>query len=297
MKSKTFIYGLKEANSDEIKYIGKADNPKNRLIRHKSDAKRNNKTKKEKWIVKCIKNNIKIDIVILEEVEYSKWPKSEMYWIEKYGLKKLKNHSNGGKGGNIKKYKITYDSTKEWISINLPQIDSQTKWNKNKKYLPNFIPKKPDLVFKNNGWVSWGDFLTTNNISNNKKIFLSYEECKLFAKENNINSQSNWAEFIKVNKKTIPTNVPKSPEHVYKNKGWVSWSEFLDNNFIHHSKISYVDFKTLKEEVKKYGVKTKNNFYIFKKTLKKINGCDIPSHPERVYKNNWLSWTDFLTEN
>jgi hypothetical protein len=99
MENKTYIYGLKEENSNIIKYIGKADNPKERLIRHIYEAKRKNKTKKERWFNKCFKDNIRIVYVILEETTKIEWGDREKYWIDRLGLSNLKNHSKGGKGG------------------------------------------------------------------------------------------------------------------------------------------------------------------------------------------------------
>lgn len=39
----TFIYSLKDPRTNEIKYVGKSNNPKNRLNRHIRESKINTK--------------------------------------------------------------------------------------------------------------------------------------------------------------------------------------------------------------------------------------------------------------
>jgi hypothetical protein len=296
MENKTYIYGLKEENSNIIKYIGKADNPKERLIRHIYEAKRKNKTKKERWFNKCFKDNIRIVYVILEETTKIEWGDREKYWIDRLGLSNLKNHSKGGKGGGVKIYNINYVDTKKWVMRNLSNITSQKKWNNYKPNLPFFIPKRPDLVYKNNGWESWGDFLNTNNIPNNKTSYVTYSECKLYFLENRIKTQKEFNSFVKENRNTIPSNIPKAPEHVYKNNGWESWGSFLNSNYKSHINYQYINFETLKNKMLELKIDTKEKYLKNRKKIISLTNLDIPSHPERIYKENWVSWKDFLNK-
>jgi predicted GIY-YIG superfamily endonuclease len=50
----TFIYGLIENGTEEIKYIGKSNNPKRRVQQHVCDSV-NRKTPKDYWIQLVIK--------------------------------------------------------------------------------------------------------------------------------------------------------------------------------------------------------------------------------------------------
>lgn len=290
MEKLTNIYGLKEKEGI-IRYIGKSDNINLRLKHHILESKRLNKTRKHKWINKAIKNNIEIEVVCLEIVDYEIWQEKEIYWIDKYKSNDLTNHSKGGLGGGLKKYTITYNETKEWVKKKLPNIKSQISWNRNKKNLPEFIPKKPDLVFKNTGWLSWGKFLNTNNLFNNNREFISLNETKEWIKNNtSLFSQNDWNEWVKNNE--VPIFIPKAPEHVYKNLGWISWGDFLNTN--NQSTIlvrkNMLPLKELKKIAKKNNIKSKDEWVNYVKNNN--NKKNLPLKPQKFH--GWVSWYDFL---
>jgi hypothetical protein len=126
---------------------------------------------------------------------------------------------------------ITYEEAKKWIKNNLNSIENEESWKNNakKKQIPYFIPNRPNRYYKNKnrGWISWGDFLSTGRIANKDKKFLNYEEAKKWIKTNvpNIKSFVDWKNQCKSNK--IPIFIPKCPHLTYKNKGWLSWGDFL----------------------------------------------------------------------
>ena len=224
---KTFIYGLTVKNSDEIRYVGKSDNPENRLKKHIYNTKlkinQDKKlTHKENWI---IKNTFNIDYIILEECDYDVWQVREIFYIKKY--KKLTNTSSGGLGGSGIIYKLSYNETKKWVNDNL-NITSKTKWFeyvKNNK-LPNYITKNPYIVYKNRGWVSWGDFLGNNFVANQLRVFYTYEEFKNIIKNLNLKTFISFKKYLKENKldKKLPTN----PNIVYKKSGWTGWYDVIN---------------------------------------------------------------------
>lgn len=222
---KTFIYGLVSKKEPEIiRYIGKADDPEYRKKRHiqntKYDFKKNKKlTHKDYWI---IKENYEIDFIILEKCDKNMWQERERYYISK--ISNLTNISEGGKGGCTIKYKMTYCEVKDWINKNL-KMNSKREWYKNISKLPDFIPSNPREVYLKKGWISWGDFLGTNYVWDNLVNYVSYEESKKIIKHYSISTGNEYKKMAKENK--IPKNVPNRPERYYKERGWVSWGDFL----------------------------------------------------------------------
>ena len=97
----------------------------------------------------------------------------------------------------IKKYKIK--SSKHF-----------RKFNKLSNRLKR-IPRTPEKVYKNNGWISWQDFLGNSE----KKITL--------------NKKDDWDKFIKEN--DLPKDFPRDPRNAYKNDGF-SWGDFLGSGRI-----------------------------------------------------------------
>ena len=95
----TYIYALMD-DDDDIRYIGKSDNPNKRLNEHiKYDY--NKKSYKHNWVCKMLRENKEIKFKILEVVPYNIWEEREIYWIHKFRSSKLTNKTIGGEG---KKY-------------------------------------------------------------------------------------------------------------------------------------------------------------------------------------------------
>jgi hypothetical protein len=294
MEKFTFIYGLKEKNNI-VRYVGKSDNLFIRLQSHILESKRLNKTKKHRWINKILNDGKELEIVVLEKVRYDDWQIKEIFWINKFKNNDLTNHTKGGCGGTTKKYLLSYFEVKNWVEENLSNIKSQTQWNKIKKDLPFFIPKKPNVVYEKNGWVNWADFLNSNNISNKLKKFISYDEAKIWLKNNlNIKNQNDWSYSTKNN--LIPEFIPKSPEHVYKNSGWINWADFLNSNNISPviKNKNYLSLYDLKKIAIDNNIKSKKGWVDY---VKSLNNEKIPQSPQKTYKNKgWVSWLDFLSK-
>ena len=89
----------------------------------------------------------------------------------------------------------------------------------------NRLPKNPSTKYKNNGWISWGDFLSTGNIATHELNYLPYDETKELVCNLHIKSLDEFKNYS--NSDDRNNNVPKDPYTVYQNKGWLSWGDFL----------------------------------------------------------------------
>jgi predicted GIY-YIG superfamily endonuclease len=195
-----YIYGLYSNNIKNIRYVGKTNNINKRLYEHLNDAKRNDKTHKQKWLRHEIKNNRNINITILEECDVLNWEEKEKFWINHFN--NLTNLTEGGEGGRYIIYDISYDDAKKIVKkLN---INSKSEWY---RYIKNYhikkIPIDPYIVFKNKGWINWGDFLGTNRLQDNMKTlnYISYENAKKWIKINLIvDTIEDWKKLVKCNK-------------------------------------------------------------------------------------------------
>ena len=289
----TFIYGLYTKNDkNNIRYVGKSDNPKVRLDKHisatKLKAKYNKKlTYKEHWLVK---HNYDVNFIILEECNYGMWSEREIYWISQFN--NLTNTSKGGEGGCGIKYKLPIEEVKEWVYENL-KPKSKSDWYRIIKgvELPDFIPRDPYEVYVNKGWISWGDYLGTGNIFDNKVNYLTYDKAKLIIKDVGIKTQKEHIKLTKEGK--IPENIPNRPERYYKKRGWVSWGDYLGTGNISNQYKEFITYDEFKSEIKKLNIKTLSQF---KKLIKggKMTK-NIPTNPNIIYKNNgWAGWYDII---
>lgn len=94
----TFIYALTDPRTNEIRYIGKSNDPQHRLKAHLRSTKET--TYKSRWIKHLKSLDLKPILSILEEVPIDKWQEREMYWIQYYHSQDapLTNGTDGGDG-------------------------------------------------------------------------------------------------------------------------------------------------------------------------------------------------------
>jgi hypothetical protein len=156
---------------------------------------------------------------------------------------------------------------------------------------PNNIPSTPDQVYKKvNKWTNWGDFLGTGNVANFNKIYKTFEECKKFAHKLKLKNQKEWFDFCKSGNK--PVNIPVNPSGTYKNKGWISWGDFLGNGKIANQNRIYRSFNDAREFVHTLKLKSMDEYRKFCKSGNKPE--DIPTGVNIVYKKEWISFGDWL---
>jgi hypothetical protein len=97
---KTYIYTLSHPITNEVRYVGKTVNPKQRKHNH-SNIARDKGTYKRNWINSLKIQNLKPNFEIIDEVD-SDWKFWEKYWISQFKCWGfiLENRNKGG-GGSI----------------------------------------------------------------------------------------------------------------------------------------------------------------------------------------------------
>lgn len=83
MEENIFIYGLIDPLTNELRYIGKSIKPKLRLRRHISDRNKHD-SYKDRWLRKLMLNNIKPELIIIDEVSKTEWEFWEIHYISYY---------------------------------------------------------------------------------------------------------------------------------------------------------------------------------------------------------------------
>ena len=124
-----------------------------------------------------------------------------------------------------------------------------------------------------------------------KKEFRSFEDARKFVHALKLNNDKEWKEYCNSGNK--PNDIPSAPNELYKNKGWISWGDWLGTGFIHSSKRQYLNYEDAHDFVKTLGLKTWIEWKEYCKSGKKPD--DIPSNPQRYYKDKgWNGIQDFL---
>jgi hypothetical protein len=173
------------------------------------------------------------------------------------------------------------------------KLKNTSAWNVYRKSgdKPDEIPSTPNMVYKNDGWISVPDWLGNENLSNNGRIYLTYEECQKFAQKNNITSQIEWEKLGKSAKR--PSNVPSHPDRVF-SKQWTTWPDFLVIDRIANQNMKFKSFKDARSFTISLNLKTQSAW----KKYWRINKIpkDIPVAPDIFYKkqDTWISWGNWL---
>ncbi len=85
LPTENVIYGLCEPDSENVRYIGKANNLIKRIKNHYKPSKLSGNTHKNNWLKLLLNNGFRPTIIILEECsDYNSLNISEIKWIEHY---------------------------------------------------------------------------------------------------------------------------------------------------------------------------------------------------------------------
>jgi superfamily II DNA or RNA helicase len=195
----------------------------------------------------------------------------------------------GTKIGFTGKY-LPFQKAKEYIkSLNLKTTRDWKKYCGSGKK-PYNIPLNPRGVYKNQGWVSMTDFLSAKQGFVRGK-YLSFNEAINFVRSLKLNLRKDWIQYIKSGKK--PFDIPSEPEKIYKGKGFINYQDWLGSDYISNFNKNFLSFNEAKKYVKKLKIKSETEWRIFVKSSNKPN--NIPSSPPHTYKDKgWKGWADFL---
>ncbi len=186
---------------------------------------------------------------------------------------------------------LSFDEARNFIhSLKLKKTDEWIEYKKSGNK-PEFIPAAPERIYKTKGWKGIGDWLGTGVIANKFIPYRSFKEAREFARSLNLKKGKEWKRYCESGKK--PNDIPAYPDQTYKNKGWISWGDWLGNNFIAPKLRTHRSFIQARRFVHSLQLRSVTNWKGYCKSDKKPK--DIPTHPDRVYKNKeWISWGDWL---
>lgn len=195
-----------------------------------------------------------------------------------------------GKITNSEKRFRIYDEAKYFIhDLKLKNYKEWKEYCKSGNK-PIDIPSEPKDVYENNGWIDLGDWLGTYRISTHKIKYREFELARNFVRNLKFQTINEWKVYCDLGQK--PLDIPSNPITVYKNKGFVSYIDWLGSNKISNSERNYKNFNDSRDIVQSLNLKTENEWKQFHKQNKII---DIPYKPDRFYKDTgWKGWADFL---
>ena len=172
-------------------------------------------------------------------------------------------------------------------------LNSQKEWRKycasgNK---PDDIPSAPSITYKLMGWKGMGDWIGTGRKRRISKNYREFEEARKFARSLNLKSNKEWYQFSQSSK--MPDDIPTNPQQAFKGFGWKGFGDWLGNGNVATFEKEYKSFQEARSFARALMLKSKREWESFTKSGNRPD--DIPTGPDKVYKNNgWNGYADWL---
>jgi superfamily II DNA or RNA helicase len=156
---------------------------------------------------------------------------------------------------------------------------------------PDDIPTSPNSTYREEGWVSLGDWLGTGTIATRSREYRSFKEARAFVHTLGLKSGDEWKKYCQSDEK--PKDIPNAPFIVYSGKGWIGWGDWLGTGFVAWSKRKNLSFNEARSFVHKLNLRTQSEWIAYCKSGNKPD--DIPKNPNEAYRDKgWSGYGDWL---
>jgi hypothetical protein len=153
---------------------------------------------------------------------------------------------------------------------------------------PSNIPAHPETTYRDDGWISWPDWLGSERRVLAKDM-LPFTVAKAIVRQLKLKSEKEWVAWRKSDQR--PSNIPSNPSKVYRDDGWISWPDWLGNGGTPMN--SMVPFAVGRAYVLKLKLRGAKEFVEWSKSGERPS--NIPSNPSQAYRDDgWVSWPDWL---
>jgi len=95
------------------------------------------------------------------------------------------------------------------------------EWSKSERR-PSDIPTHPERTYRDDGWISWPDWL---GMKGGRGNMLSFTVGRAYARKLELRNNKEWKEWSKSGQR--PSNIPSNPQTTYRDDGWISMPDWL----------------------------------------------------------------------
>ena len=184
----------------------------------------------------------------------------------------------------------TYNESKEYLKTFNIKSSFQFYTMVREGSFNDILNKRPYEYFrvkKRNDWVSI-DFEKENK-------YLKFNEARNYVRKLGIESQKEWILWCRDRDLSV-LKIPTNPNVIYKNSGWISFSDWTGNTSYKSVKnIKYLRYLECKNYIKLNFPEIKNRV-VWTGFDKSKLPIFIPKRPDYFYKksNDWINWESFL---
>jgi Helicase conserved C-terminal domain/Phage-integrase repeat unit len=190
--------------------------------------------------------------------------------------------------------KLTLKNVPEWRTFCKSEMPGLAR-------LPADIPVAPEQQYTDKGWIGWGDWLGTGNVSNARRQFRPFHEARMFARQLKLKSGTEWRAFYKgkiPKLGRLPADIPAAPSRTYADKGWKGMGDWLGTGNIAPYLREYRPFREARTFVRNLKLKSGSEWLSFRLgKMPKVGRlpADIPTNPEKTYADKgWKGMGDWL---
>jgi hypothetical protein len=168
-------------------------------------------------------------------------------------------------------------------------LKSQKEWHALSKsgQRPTDIPAAPDRTYRDDGWVSWPDWLGNGK---ERVAWRSFTAARAYVRGLELKSLREWWVWSKSDQR--PSDIPVNPHKTYRGDGWVSWPDWLgsEGRVLAKDMLPFTEGRALARGLE---LKSEVGWRTWSKSGQRPS--DIPTAPDKIYcDDGWISWPDWL---
>ena len=169
--------------------------------------------------------------------------------------------------------------------LKLKGVKEWEAWRKSGQR-PSNIPSDPSKTYRDDGWISWPDWLGKEG---GQGAMLPFAVARAIVRKLKLKGQEEWQAWRKSGQR--PSNIPAGPARAYRDDGWISWPDWLGYEGQVRGKM--LPFAVARAIVRKLKLKGKKEWQAWSKSGQRPS--NIPSSPHWVYRDDgWISMPDWL---
>ena len=179
---------------------------------------------------------------------------------------------------------------KEWLQYAYGKMQGLVR--------PLNVPANPYYVYSDQ-WLGYGDWLGTNRkrAFNGKFPWLEFESARKYARALGLATSKDW--YLLAASSSIPSSIPHAPNFVYRDLGWVGWSDWFGSkkNTAGRRNKHYFDFERAWEYAKSLDLKTSKEWFEYVRRPDLDLPKYVPKYPNIAFGESFTGWNDWLGGN
>jgi len=189
----------------------------------------------------------------------------------------------------------SFTLAREWARTH--GLQSEKEWREHSKrrgWLPDDIPVNAYNVYSDRSeWTSWGDFLGSGYVANQKRNYHPYIEARSWARAQSLKSATDWKRHIRI-PGWLPDDIPADPRHAYGKE--FKFGDFLGTGNLSSREYNWRPFHDARTWAHEQQIDSLAEWRKLAESAKVAKQWpkDIPTNAQLVYKSEWKGWEDFL---